>query len=339
MSEKQLTQARNVVAVGKQRGETATVIKANLYAEATESHFLNYANSTVPESLKYPHDAVGSDNDSLGPNQIRVSTLPTAGIAKLMDPIFQINWFYDTAKAKNPTGYQSMEPAALAQLVEVSGPNAYAQSRLLGDALYDKFKDVDVSALASSVTDAATAAANNAATTITSQCSGNTSSGPSFTPGGPFGQNVIAAAMRWLGTPYSWGGGNQNGPTFGISDNGGAGDAHGDTTHKGFDCSGLTLYAVYQASGGKILLQHYTGDHGNPGQLYDPRGQTIPFDQKQPGDEIYFGSGGNTSHVGIYYGKQNGQDMLLNAPESGKTVSIMPLSGWNGEEMYVRRFG
>lgn len=164
--------------------------------------------------------------------------------------------------------------------------------------------------------------------------------GPQFRPGGPFGQNVIAAALKWEGTPYAWGGGNADGPTKGISDGGGAADSHGDYNKVGFDCSGLTLYAVAQASGRQLMLPHYTGDNSNPGQLNDSRGQHVPFDQRQPGDLIYFGSGGNTHHVGIYYGKDaSGADQLLNAPQSGQSVSIQPLSGWSGEEMYVRRFG
>jgi cell wall-associated NlpC family hydrolase len=164
--------------------------------------------------------------------------------------------------------------------------------------------------------------------------------GPQFRPGGPFGQNVIAAALKWQGTTYAWGGGDADGPTKGISDGGGAADANGDYNKVGFDCSGLTLYAVAQASGRQLILPHYTGDNSNPGQVHDPRGQQIPFDQKQPGDLIYFGAGGDTHHVGIYYGKDaSGADQLLNAPQSGQSVSIMPLSGWSGEEMYVRRFG
>ncbi|PKZ62982.1 hypothetical protein CYJ73_24195 [Gordonia terrae] len=156
---------------------------------------------------------------------------------------------------------------------------------------------------------------------------------------GPTNRRIIQAALRWLGTPYAWGGGNQNGPTNGISDGGGAADAHGDSGKVGFDCSGLTLYAVAQATNMKIVLPHFTGDTGNPGQLYDPRGKEIPVAEKRPGDLIYFGSGGNTHHVGIYYGNQNGQDMLLNAPQSGDVVRIQTLSGWSGEEWYVRRFG
>lgn len=155
---------------------------------------------------------------------------------------------------------------------------------------------------------------------------------------GPIARRIIQAAMSKLGLPYAWGGGDENGPTKGITDGGGAADAHGDFNKIGYDCSGLTLYALAQATNKKVVLPHYTGDHSNPGQLYDPRGKEIAVNQKQPGDFIYFGSGGNTHHVGIYYGVQNGKEMLLNAPASGQTVSIMPLSGWDGEEQYVRRF-
>ncbi|MGK5558590.1 NlpC/P60 family protein, partial [Actinomadura kijaniata] len=52
------------------------------------------------------------------------------------------------------------------------------------------------------------------------------------------GAVALRAALRWLGTPYSWGGGGPNGPSYGI--------AHGAHI-KGFDCSGLTQYAWVQA--------------------------------------------------------------------------------------------
>ncbi len=52
----------------------------------------------------------------------------------------------------------------------------------------------------------------------------------------------IRAAATQLGKPYVWGGGDFNGPTGG-----------------GFDCSGLVLYAAYQASGGWLRPPHYSG--------------------------------------------------------------------------------
>lgn len=156
------------------------------------------------------------------------------------------------------------------------------------------------------------------------------SGGRGGTLAGPTNRKIIQAALRWLGTPYAWAGGTPDGPSAGSAP---------DVGVTGFDCSGLTLYAVAQATNKKIILPHFTGDSGNPGQLYDPRGKEVSVAEKRPGDLIYFGSGGNTHHVGIYYGNQNGQDMLLNAPQSGDVVRIQPLSGWSGEEWYVRRFG
>ncbi|WP_299577474.1 C40 family peptidase [uncultured Williamsia sp.] len=324
LNDKQLALAANGVAIGKQRGEPDSAILAESMAMATESTYRNLSNATnVPESVKFPHDGDGSDHDSVGPHQVRVSMHGGGDLTKLMDPVWQINWFYDTAR-KVP-GYQTMDAAALAQAVEKSGPNAYASTRSLAEKV--------VATVTPRLGELATAGSSTSSDGGGQACQtpGGGNTGPLD---GSFGQRVIQAAMRWIGTPYAWGGGDKNGPTKGITD-GGTADSFGDYNKVGFDCSGLTLYAVYQASGGKIALGHYTGN-----QASDPRGQVIPLDQKQPGDLIYFGSSAEGSHhVGIYYGKQNGQDMLLNAPESGKTVSIMPLSGWNGEGMYVRRFG
>lgn len=330
MGESQLAIARDIVAIGKQRGVPENVIISELMAAAQESGFRNYANSSVPESMGFPHDAVGADHDSVGPHQIRayLHGESVGGIGNLMNPTVQINWYLD--HALQVPGYETMDPGDLAQAVEGSlYPGAYAKHAPLARQLYDTFRGVELASMP----------ARGGGPGSGSRCTPG--GGPMFTPGGPFGQNVIAAAMRWVdNTAYAWGGGTKDGPSQGISDGGGAGDAHGDTGKVGFDCSGLTLYAVYHASGGRIELPHYTGDRANPGQLYDPRGQEIPFDQRQPGDLIFFGSGGSSHHVGIFYGRDaQGQDLLLNAPSSGQMVSIMPLSGWAGEEMYVRRFG
>ncbi|MFD5430530.1 lytic murein transglycosylase, partial [Streptomyces sp. NPDC127084] len=57
-------------------------------------------------------------------------------------------------------------------------------------------------------------------------------------------RTVIEAALSQRGVPYSWGGGNANGPSYGIccSPSGKSG-----TGIKGFDCSGLTQYAYAKA--------------------------------------------------------------------------------------------
>ncbi|MCF3940648.1 C40 family peptidase [Gordonia tangerina] len=323
LNEKQLTLAANGVAIGKQRGETESVILSQSMAMATESTYRNLSNTNVPASASYPNDGAGSDHDSVGPHQIRVSMHAGGDLTKLMDPVWQINWFYDTADSIG--GHDTMDPAALAQAVERSGvPDAYATKRTLAENV--------IAAVTPRLGDLAIGASSAAGEGGTESC--ETPGGDTGPLDGSFGQRVIAAAMRWIGTPYAWGGGNKDGPTKGIHD-GGVADSFGDYNKVGFDCSGLTLYAVYQASGGTIELGHYTGN-----QASDPRGQVIALDQKQPGDLIYFGASAEGSHhVGIYYGKRNGRDMLLNAPQSGQTVAVQPLSGWSGEGMYVRRFG
>ncbi|WP_245558285.1 C40 family peptidase [Nocardia thailandica] len=306
LSEAQLALARNGVVIGKQRGMPESVILAELAAQATESSFRNLANSNVPASLGYANDGVGSNYDSVGPHQIRVSVHSDLALADLMDPVFQINWFYDKAEAI--PGAETTAPADLAQAIERSSPNAYASQLDLAARLYDEFSGIDTGA-------SAFAAGRFGG------C-GSGGSGAPLTAAEPsgFGREVIAAAHRWLGTDYVWGGGDADGPTMG-----------------GFDCSGLTLYAVYQASGGQIRLAHYT-----QAQQDDSRAQVVPFADRQPGDLIYFTSPGDADshHVGVYYGRdEQGRDLLLHAPQTGQTVTITPLSAWDGERMDVRRFG
>jgi cell wall-associated NlpC family hydrolase len=60
------------------------------------------------------------------------------------------------------------------------------------------------------------------------------------------GEQIVAAAASQAGLPYCFDGGTISGPSHGT---GGAG-CGGSTV--GFDCTGLTLYAVYQATG-KVL--------------------------------------------------------------------------------------
>lgn len=142
-----------------------------------------------------------------------------------------------------------------------------------------------------------------------------------------FGDDVIKYAGKYLGVPYAWGGGNNDGPTRGIRD-GGIADRFGDFNKVGFDCSGLTKYAIFQASGGQISLPHRA-------DLQRRLGEEVAG-SPAPGDLIAFSRDGVFyHHIGIYLG--NG--MLRNAPQSGGTVSDMPLSNWGNEKQAIRRFG
>ncbi|MGF0320727.1 NlpC/P60 family protein [Nocardia fluminea] len=148
-----------------------------------------------------------------------------------------------------------------------------------------------------------------------------------FRPGATFGANVAAAALCWLGTEYAWGGGTMDGPSQGVRD-GGVADSFGDYAKTGFDCSGLVIYAVGQASGRTISLDHYTVR-----QLNDSRGKAVSGGDVQPGD-IVFPGGGNPQHVAIYIGDGN----MVEAPQSGDVVKVSPLKNL-GSGIDIRRFG
>lgn len=109
---------------------------------------------------------------------------------------------------------------------------------------------------------------------------------------------VVSAAREYLGTPYVWGGGGVGGPSGG-----------------GFDCSGLTSYAVHAASGGKVALPRTSEQQWGVGV-------EIPIDQAQPGDLVFGGWGPNgPGHVGIY----SGGGQMVHAPTTGDVVKEAPL--------------
>lgn len=132
---------------------------------------------------------------------------------------------------------------------------------------------------------------------------------------GTFAAREIAAAQSQLGASYVWGGGNDAGPTNG-----------------GFDCSGLVMFAVYQASAGTIQLPH-SADVQTRG------GTPVSRDAMQPGDLVSFTDPGQVvaHHIGIYLG--DGQ--MLDAPETGGVVRIDALGGgyWQSQQWRVVRYG
>ncbi|MBY8862034.1 C40 family peptidase [Nocardia sp. CA2R105] len=308
MSESQLRLARDGVAVGKQHGEPSWVIIAELAAQATESTLRNLANPAVPASLGYANDGLGYDHDSVGPHQMRASVWGGAGMASLMNPLYQIKWFYQQADKVADRNRQSS--AGLAQAVERSAPDVYSGQLDLARRLYAQFADINVATMTS------------APGQLLTGCGSDGSGAPVSGNGGTFGAATIAAAQRWIGTPYVWGGGDTSGP----------GPSGG-----GFDCSGLTLYAVFQASGGRIRLPHYTQS-----QQDAPQGRAVPFSQRQPGDLIFFTSVGerDSHHVAIYLGRDaDGHDLVLHAPTTGKNVRVASLAAVAGtDRLDVRRY-
>jgi len=106
---------------------------------------------------------------------------------------------------------------------------------------------------------------------------------------------VVSIAMQYLGVPYVWGGASPS----------------------GFDCSGLVMYVYAQVG---ISLPHYT-----VAQWDYPNAISVPRDQLEPGDLVFFAGLG---HVGIYIG--NGE--FIHAPHTGDVVSIASLTGWYAAE-------
>jgi peptidoglycan DL-endopeptidase CwlO len=103
---------------------------------------------------------------------------------------------------------------------------------------------------------------------------------PASGPGHP---EVVPIALRYLGTPYVWGGASPS----------------------GFDCSGFTMY-VYGKIG--ISLPHYVSwqyRYGSP----------VSRSQLAPGDLVFFNGLG---HVGIYIGGGR----FVHAPHTGDVVKI-----------------
>lgn len=141
--------------------------------------------------------------------------------------------------------------------------------------------------------DADAAAARAAASTVVS---------------GPPPSDAAGIAIHWafqeIGVPYSWGGGDDNGPTRGF--------AQGANT-VGFDCSGLTLFIYHKAG---IQLDHYTGSQYDQGKRITSRADL------QPGDLMFFAydtsNASTIHHVAIFIG--NGK--MIEAPQTGDVVKV-----------------
>lgn len=112
---------------------------------------------------------------------------------------------------------------------------------------------------------------------------------------------ILASARQALGVPYRYGGASPS----------------------GVDCSGL-VQMTYQAAGIAV-----------PRTAEQQRQRLPQRERARPGDLMFFGSGSKATHVGIYVGDQQ----MIHAPGSGRTVTVTSLSIDYWQERYLGAAG
>ncbi len=340
LSAGQLAVANAIVGAGKGMNVPENGIIVALATAQTESGLRNLANDgtdprlepdqkDVSRSLQLPHDGVGHDHGSV--NEFQQQYPWWGSLEELMTPAIAAQKFY--AKLLMVPGWAQMPVPVAAQTVQQSAnPGAYAAAETTARAVYAQTSTAP--AIAPSVT---VGDPTGGAATPGGGCPGATGGGGGAN--GPIGVVVngvtltlppqagvtgtltfpdqatataAAAALSYLGTPYSWGGGGPGGPSVGIRD-GGVADSFGDYAKVGFDCSGLTEYAYAQAG---IQTGGVTGASWEGGQA----GPHYAWNDAQPGDLIFYGS--PTHHVAMYLGKVGDRQLMVEAPQSGDVVKV-----------------
>lgn len=269
----QMDNVTTIVGVGKgmnvpPRGWVIAVATA---IQESSLHNISYGDAAGPDSR-----GLFQQRDSWGPLSVR------------MDPAGAARLFYQ--KMLKVEGWQSLPLTVVAQKVQISAfPDYYAKWELAAVNLV--LKAIGAPPISGP--------GGNAADT---SCVG-LSSGQYAVGGSGAGQKVADAALRWIGTPYVWVGGDAKGPTLG--DGSGPGQP-------GFDCSGLALYAWAQVG---VTLEHRAS-------LQYAAGQKVTRGQEQPGDLVFFHAAGDPPgfmhHVGVYIGGGK----MVEAPDRGLKVRI-----------------
>jgi hypothetical protein len=142
----QLHHAAVIVRTGGARHVPEEGIIIALMTALTESGLQMTANPGIPASRDHPHQATGSDHDSLGLFQQRPSH-GWGSVAQLMDPASSARAFYGGPAGPNRgnpaglldiDGWQRLRPAEVAQTVQRSAlPGAYGRWEPTARALLD----------------------------------------------------------------------------------------------------------------------------------------------------------------------------------------------------------
>ncbi|MEO8418803.1 MAG: C40 family peptidase [Methylophilaceae bacterium] len=96
----------------------------------------------------------------------------------------------------------------------------------------------------------------------------------------------------------------------------------GKSPDTGFDCSGFVRYVFQQAA--SLTLPHGA-------RALSQLGQTVPLEQLQPGDLVFFNTLKSAfSHVGIYLG----DNRFIHAPSSGGGIHVVNIN----DQYWAKRF-
>lgn len=116
-----------------------------------------------------------------------------------------------------------------------------------------------------------------------------------------FGEEVVLSARQHLGLPYVWG---------------------GEDPRKGFDCSGLIKYTFQEFN---VQMPHRA-------DLQYQYGEPVPRTQLEPGDLVFFSTGGYPiGHVGLYAGKGE----FIHAPRRGRPVTVDSMNSGYYSQRFV----
>lgn len=296
-SPEQVTLAATIMTVAEQNGLGANAQIVGIITAIQESTLGAHPSISLPNG----------DGDA-GPFQQRQLDGWYGSLAEVTNPVYAATAFFTGVTADSPgdygsagggaghghlpglidiDGWESMTPGEAAQAVQRSAyPDAYQGHVEDAQRLMSALSGVDVNIDAAACTEVA--------------ASGDASA-------------AIERGRSLLGTPYDFGGGDENGPSpYGI------------------DCSGFVMYALAAAG--------VTGLPRTSQQQYDYlAGNEVSVADVQPGDLIFESWGrtgpGGISHVTMYIG--DGQ--VIEASRGAMKVKISPTRFENPAFVGIRR--
>jgi cell wall-associated NlpC family hydrolase len=296
-------------------GDQGTQTQAELIALMTadaESSLHNYANPKVHASEQLPNDGeppTGGDHDSVGLFQQRDNWGP---VSARMNPAESTRLFID--RLMQIPSWQIQPPGVVAQLVQISAfPDRYAQHETKARAWLGQITGTAAlpskpSASAPLTTMAGCGADGIPHANVGRIPPGTLPAGYAIPQAATDAERIaVTFALAQLGKPYVFG-------------------AAGPDT---FDCSGLVM-AAWALTG--IQLPHYAPSQAELGTPVSSPELLLP------GDLVFIPGADGTmqapGHVGMYLG----QGDIIEAPQTGDVVKIVPLTAF-GPVAAMRHYG